>query len=142
MSEHEDDDIELLQCQHCDRTFSKINNLMTHKKKEHIENVSICWNFADNACPFGDESCWFQHIIEPNENDRGSGHKSIKCKICGKISNNRNDSMRHRKEEHAENLQMCNLFKKRNCTSKEKCLFSHKSANEETKTLLEKSNEN
>ena len=50
--------------------------------------------------------------------------------------------MRHRKKEHEENLQMCNLLKKGYCTYKEKCLFSHISVNEEKEISLENSNEN
>ena len=71
-----------------------------------------CWNLADGECSFGDEGCWFQHVNKPNENDSESGYKSIKCKICWKLLKNKNDFMRHRKQEHEENLQMCNLFKK------------------------------
>ena len=98
---------------------------MTHKKKEHIENVSICWNFSDGSCPFEDDSCWFKHVTEPNEKNSESGQKSIKCNMCGKIINNRNNFMRHRKDDHEEMLQMCKLFENGNCTYKDKCLFSH-----------------
>ena len=33
-TEHDDEEEELLQCQHCDKTFSIMNDLMVHKKKE------------------------------------------------------------------------------------------------------------
>ena len=88
---------------------------MVHKKKEHLENVSICWNFADGSCPFGDESCWFKHVTEPNENHSESGHKFLKCKIRGKMTNSKNDFMRHRKKE--QTYKCVISLKKRNCTA-------------------------
>ena len=53
-SEHDEkeENMTLLQCQHCDETFSNMRDLMIHKKKEHIEIVDICWNFSNDACPF------------------------------------------------------------------------------------------
>ena len=60
-----------------------LKDLMTHKKKKHIENVSICWNFSNGVCPFED-LCWFKHEITSNENKRESDIKSTKCTICGK----------------------------------------------------------
>ena len=62
-SEHEDSDITSLQCQHCDRKFSTLRDLMTHKKMKHIENVSLCWHFSNGECLFGEETCWFKHEI-------------------------------------------------------------------------------
>ena len=66
-SEHDEDDeeqMELFHCQNCDKTFSTMNDLMVHKKKKHVDIVDICWNFSNDACPFGDEKCWFQHKIK------------------------------------------------------------------------------
>ena len=50
-SEHEDvDDEKLLACPHCDQTFQILKELMVHKKIMHVEHVSICWHFLDDAC--------------------------------------------------------------------------------------------
>ena len=51
-SEHDEDDeeqMELFHCQNCDKTFSTMNDLMVHKKKKHVDNVDICWNFSNDA---------------------------------------------------------------------------------------------
>ena len=48
--------------------------------------------------------------------------------------------MRHKK--HKEISQISNLFKKVKCAYKEKCFFLHKSANEETKNIVQKLYEN
>ena len=58
---------------------------MTHKKKEHIENVSICRNFSDGSCPFEDDSCWFKHVTEPNENNSESGQKLLNATCVEKL---------------------------------------------------------
>ena len=123
--DEEEESKKLFQCQHCAESFSILKDLMIHKKKRHIEVVDLCWNFTNDLCPFGDEKCWFQHKVEPIEKRSNSGMKSIKCNICGELSSNRKDFMKHKKEKHEETVQMCKLLKKGNCTYKEKCLFSH-----------------
>ena len=146
-AEHDEDEesTKLLECHRCAESFSFLKDLMIHKKKKHTEIVDICWNFSNDACPFGDVKCWFQHKVDPNVNSNNSGNKSVKCNICGKISNNKKDFMKHRKEKHEETLQICKLLKNGNCTYKERCLFSHQnvqisdnSKNEITSELTEK----
>ena len=84
---------------------------MTHKKRKHIENVSLCWYFLNGACLFGDENCWFKHEI-----NQETELKSFKCNICGTILKSKNEFMAHRKTFHKENIKICNLFKKGKCT--------------------------
>ena len=126
-TEHEDDDQStyIFHCVQCEKKFKMLKDLMTHKKKKHQENVSICWNFSNGVCPFGD-LCWFKHEITSNENKRESEIKSTKCTICDKTLRDKKDFMMHRKNEHEENLEKCKLFQKGNCTYNEKCCFSHK----------------
>ena len=50
-----------VECNFCDQTFKSRNQLMIHKKQEHTEKVSVCWNFLHGNCRFGDSSCWFRH---------------------------------------------------------------------------------
>ena len=126
--DEEEENMTLLQCQHCDETFSIMKDLMIHKKKEHMEIVNICWNFSNDACPFGDKKCWFQLKLEPFEHDSNSSTKSRKCNICGNTFDNRRKFMEHKKEKHEENVEMCKLFEKGNCTYNNKCWFLHKSA--------------
>ena len=123
-AEHDDSDLDLLPCQHCDEKFEKLKDLMNHKKMKHVENVSKCWHFINGFCPFGDETCWFRHEMERKELN-GQDKKQIKCNICGEILNSKTSFMKHRKNEHEDSLQFCKLYKKGNCTYNENCWFSH-----------------
>ena len=115
----------IFHCVQCEKKFKMLKDLMTHKKKKHKQNVSICWNFSNGVCPFED-LCWFKHEITSNESKRESDIKSTKCTICVKTLRDKKDFMMHRKNEHEENLEKCKLFQKGNCTYNEKCCFSHK----------------
>ena len=44
---------------------------MEHKKKDHLEKVSLCWKYSSGTCEFGDLNCWFSH-----------SESSFKCKMC------------------------------------------------------------
>ena len=70
---------------------------------KHVENVNFWRPFLKGECPFGDKNCWFRHETD-QENGNESDMKSIKCNICGKILNDKNEYMTHRKENHEENL--------------------------------------
>ena len=124
-SEHDDSDINSFPCSHCDQTFSTLKDLMSHKKKMHVENVSTCWHFSKSSCIFGDENCWFVHKDQSKESDE-TDKISMKCNICDKILKTKKEFMVHRKKEHEENIQTCNLYKKGTCTYNESCWFSHK----------------
>ena len=100
------------------------------------ENVSLCWHYSNGECPFGDESCWFKHEIN-KENDNQSELKSIKCNICGNILKNKNEFMTHRKTNHEEIIKICNLFKKGQCTYHEKCWVGHRTIEIDGKTIKE-----
>ena len=34
---------------------------MVHKKKEHEDSVSECFENENGWCRFGDQNCWFKH---------------------------------------------------------------------------------
>ena len=122
-SEHEDeDDLKLFVCQYCDQSFSNLKNLMTHKKSNHLENISICSHFSNGACPYN-ETCWFRHVKDSKEIKT---ELSLICNICKIQFESRSDLMMHRKKEHHENIKMCRNFKKGNCTYNLKCWFSHR----------------
>ena len=122
-SEHEDeDDLKSFVCQHCDKSFSNLKDLMIHKKSNHVEYVSICFHFSNGACPY-DETCWFRHEIKSREKNK---ELTFICNVCKTIFESRNDLMMHKKKEHEGKIEMCKFIKKGNCTYDEKCWFSHK----------------
>ena len=75
---------------------------MRHKKHEHKESVSICRDFSEGTCGFGDDKCWFNHSGQIQGKDI-----EFKCRTCYKTFQNRSDFMRHRKHDHFELLPKC-----------------------------------
>ena len=67
---------------------------MMHKTIEHIEQISICWDFTAGYCPFGDEKCWFRHTVFPST--------EVRCKICDDKFLTKSDYQKHKKQKHPE----------------------------------------
>ena len=126
-SEHdeENEDNFVFHCQQCDERFKTLKDLMIHKKIKHVENVDFCWHFSSGFCSWG-ERCWFKHELNSHENKREQDMKLMKCNICDKTFNAKKHLMIHIKNEHEENIEICKLFQKGNCSYNEKCCFSHK----------------
>ena len=55
-------------CFICSETFSEKGQMMTHKKKEHLESVRYCNLILDGKCPFLDEKCWYRHTENAKNN--------------------------------------------------------------------------
>ena len=75
---------QIFKCYICSKTFSEKKNMMTHKKKEHIESIRYCNLFSDEKCPFKDEACWFRHTVVLNneiEKDTEETQKSVFQKV-------------------------------------------------------------
>ena len=41
--------------------------MMIHRKKEHV--VKDCNLYLENKCRYSEESCWFNHVDNVNEED-------------------------------------------------------------------------
>ena len=63
-------------CNFCNEKPNNIKELMLHKKKEHLEKVSLSWKYSSGTCEFGDLNCWFSHSGTTPESSL------IKCKVC------------------------------------------------------------
>ena len=62
--------------------------------------------------------CWWNHNLEMS--------KVIKCFICGKSFQNKNEMMKHRKRDHWGIVKLCLQYSKNNCRFKdEQCWFKH-----------------
>ena len=122
-----------LVCDFCNETFPTKRMIMQHKKAHHTEKALFCWNFSSGKCGFCDDLCWFLH-------DGGSerSRTEIKCNICEKLFENKNNFMHHKKIEHAKNVQMCTNMK--SCHY-QNCWFHHEPChdqNDEEKEVTEK----
>ena len=56
-------------CFICGKSFQNKNEMMRHRKREHIEIVKPCFQFSQNKCRFKDELCWYKHNEENKKND-------------------------------------------------------------------------
>ena len=50
-----------MNCRYCAECFSSKNDLMMHKKQEHIEKVERCRKFLQGNCSLSENSCWYKH---------------------------------------------------------------------------------
>ena len=42
-------------CNFCLKTFTEKNDFMIHKKTEHRDKVTKCWNFSTGTCIYGEK---------------------------------------------------------------------------------------
>ena len=50
-----------IQCYICGKSFEKKSDLMSHRKKNHIDLVQQCNKFINAECRFQSEFCWYKH---------------------------------------------------------------------------------
>ena len=108
-----------IQCNFCEQKFTSLRNLMIHKKQQHLEQISLCWDFATGNCSFGDDKCWFRHSeLKTSE---------VKCKICDDKFATKSDYKKHRKQNHPGLVPMCKEVESRKiCKYGIHCWFKHK----------------
>ena len=121
-----------IQCNFCEKRFTSLRNLMLHKKLQHLEQISMCWDFATGNCPFGDDRCWFRHsVLKTSE---------VKCKICDDKFATRSDYQKHRKQKHPSLVPRCkDVASGKMCKYGIHCWFKHKEF-EELETAVENEN--
>ena len=110
-----------LSCNFCDLTFPTKKDLMIHKKEEHKENVSICWNYSAGYCELVDRDCWFLHMdtSKPGE---------IVCNICKKVFPNIDHSLKHKKMDHVTSVEDCKNERNNSCRyGAQNCWYRHNS---------------
>ena len=81
---HTEKDVsENIQCFICGKTYKGKNELMKHRKIEHINFVKVCDKFQEGRCGFQESFCWFKHdkkeqisIKEDEEMDVESGSET------------------------------------------------------------------
>jgi hypothetical protein len=87
-----------ISCYYCGNNLKSKDNLMVHRKKDHVEKVRLCKFFAKGHCERAGD-CWFRH-------DKTT-EKEFKCSVCDKIFEARYDFMHHRRNEHPEIVPEC-----------------------------------
>lgn len=50
-------------CKYCDKVINSKNELMKHRKINHLQRVAFCRENVKNQCRYNDE-CWYQHKTE------------------------------------------------------------------------------
>ena len=125
-----------LSCEFCDDKFARLRELMQHKKKQHAENVNLCWNYAGGKCEFGDTKCWFSHV--------NKSESIFECTSCDKTFPVKAKLLHHRKNTHLDSVQNCSNMISGFCKyGSENCWFKHGDfANNDKNDNNEKLNEN
>ena len=104
-------------CNFYSETFHEKNDLMGHKKAEHREKVSRCWNLG--TCMFGETNCWFRHEGYIQAQD-------IDCKLCNENFFNKKELQQHMKNNHPNTIPACrNILNKNECSYGEHCWYKH-----------------
>ena len=97
--------------------FKNKNELMLHKKREHVVSVSECWNFNAGFCEW-DKNCWFLHSEEKIKTD-------FKCTVCDTNFPSKINYMQHRKMDHENLTPKCKNIVKGPCDYGVNCWFRH-----------------
>ena len=71
-----------IKCNLCDEFFKSKNEFMTHRKKNHEENVKMCNLFKKGHCTYH-ECCWFVHRNVEIDEKISKEIKKITEKSCG-----------------------------------------------------------
>ena len=113
--------------------FDGYYNLMNHRKNVHPSNKK-CRKFPNN-CPHGNE-CWYVHSEKESSTQKLSDE--FKCEQCDKTISGRRNFMMHKKINHIEIVQPCNLFRSNQCKKNEKtCWFDHNVQNQNHNTYAD-----
>ena len=109
-----------LNCKICAKEFKVKNDLMKHRKKDHYGSVAPCRKFAENNCPFLENTCFWRHTGKDNLDE------SMQCFICERTLTSKSELMMHRKKDHPNLVRECNNFQEGKCRfQNEFCWFKH-----------------
>ena len=104
----------LLKCHNCEQTFQKKQDLMQHRKAEHLEKIKICKYFEEGNCNFNN-SCWYKHTTDVISKDTNVySEQEFKCNSCGTAFKGRGDLIIHRKQVHYNTISQCKNFQRGN----------------------------
>ena len=107
---------EAITCNYCQEKFKTKDSLMVHRKKVHIERVSICSNFLNGTCYFESDDCWYIHT-KPSV--------MLRCTFCEKEFPIKSELMRHRKKEHSSKIKLCFKSVNGECLYQNNCWYKH-----------------
>ena len=108
-------------CEVCGMELQSKRELNVHRVDKH-NTFKPCRYFQQDGCKFG-EHCRFKHIVL----EKG---QSI-CYVCGKLFNDINEMMNHRKQVHA--TVVCKAYIRGSCKFDDKyCWWSHAKPHENT----------
>ena len=108
-----------IKCDLCEKVYKNKHELMIHKKKEHLDSVSECWNFSAGFCEW-DNNCWFKH-----SEDMEKMRKEFKCTVCDKIFQTKMNFMEHRRSAHPSLTAKCKNIDYGYCDYGVNCWFRH-----------------
>ena len=106
-------------CYYCDEIFPTKATVMTHTKISHVDKAKHCLNFLEGTCSYND-NCWFLHDQKVRESDPG-----FNCNYCDRRFKTKIQLMRHKKQDHIQNVARCSNENKNCKFGFENCWFLH-----------------
>ena len=112
-------------CKTCKKTFKNMEELRDHRRVEHPSTQRCNW-FP--KCKNG-EKCLYVHIREEDmdvDTQITQERPEHKCRVCGEHFNNKHNMMKHRKQEHIQNVNRCREGD--NCSRGAECWYKHENS--------------
>ena len=67
-------------CITCKNNFSDKNEMMIHRKIEHVDEVKDCKDIETNNCRKGPQHCWYRHDrLQTNSNSRSTTNNTTRA---------------------------------------------------------------
>ena len=111
--------VNVSECESCEEKFAGKSDLMYHIKDKHHILTMQCKYFARGICNFNESTCWFSHKIT-------TVIDNLRCKYCGERFQKKYELMKHRKNEHEQNVALCRENINGKCKFNDECWFKHK----------------
>ena len=83
-----DELFEKFKCNVCEVEVKGRTNFMTHKKKNHPENLPTCEQFSRNKCSRSDQECWYEHPSTEINSETHSPAKSAEKLVFREVLGN------------------------------------------------------
>ena len=127
MNHKYEDSEEAVYCDYCNKKFETKNTLMYHRKSDHKDKINMCRYFLNGGCAFDAKTCWYSHV---SNQTGGQQIKEFICSECKEKFNMKVEFMKHKKNNHPTNIQICMKHKKGFCQFGDRCWFKHENDDE------------
>ena len=80
---------------------------MSHRKAKHPKNIKVCRYFEKEMCDFDKNDCWWSHDTKARNSSIPQTLQELKCSFCEMKFNTESLFLKHRRENHPQNISEC-----------------------------------